>query len=132
MHAEETISSFILLNESTLEKSLALKDWLQSWTTSELEFLKPRDRFLQGHDIVEGEYEENVDGLKWMRYRKGTFVWAPAPPAASEPALEELRKMRHWRTCSTHIVLIPRLLTPTQRKRLNKVSRSPCVVCKPA
>ena len=42
MHGE-TMSSFIVLNESTLKRSPALKDWLRSWVTNELEFLKPRD-----------------------------------------------------------------------------------------
>ena len=63
----------------------------------------------------------NVDGLEWLRYREGTCVWSP-PPAAAEPPLEELRKVWHQRTSSTHIVLIPRLLTPAWRKHFNKVS----------
>ena len=90
MHGE-AMNSFIPLNEGALETSLALKEWLRSWAVGELEFLEPRDWFLREHDIVEGEYERNTDGFKWPRYRKGTFVWTP-PPAAVEPALEELRK----------------------------------------
>ena len=70
---------------------------------------------------MEGVYEENVDGFKWPRYCKGTYIWTP-PPAAAEPALEELRKAQHRRTTSTHIVLIPKLLTPAWRNHLNKVS----------
>ena len=117
----EAMSSFIPLNEGAFERSPSLKEWLRSWTGEELEFLEPRDWFVRGQDIVEGEYERNIDGFMWPKYRKGTFVWAP-PPAAAEPALEELRKARHRRTSSTHLVLIPRLLTPYWRKHLNKVS----------
>ena len=106
------MNSFIPLNESALERSSTLKEWLESWATGNLEFLEPRDWFIRSHDLVEGEFEVNADRFEWPRYRKGTYVWSP-PPAAAEPALEELRKARHRRTASTHLILIPRLLTPT-------------------
>ena len=115
------MDDFIPLNESALDRSHGLKSWLESWTGEDLEFLGPKDWFVRGHDIVEGEFEVNVDGFKWPTYRKGTFVWSP-PPAAAESMLEELRKARHRRTTSTHLILIPRLLTPMWLKHLNKVS----------
>ena len=115
------MDSFIPLNKTVLDRSKALKDWLQTWATDNLEFLKPRDWFLWGHDIVEGEREVNVDGFDWPTYGKGTFVWSP-PPAAAEAVLEEVRKARHQRTESAHVILIPRLMTPYWRKHLNKVS----------
>ena len=36
--------------------------------------------------------------------------------------LEEVRRAQHRRTESTHVILIPRLMAPTWRKHLNKVS----------
>ena len=115
------MESFIPLNESALDRSPALKSWLASWTSGELEILSPRDWFIRGHDIVEGSFETNVDGLKWPRYQKGCYVWAP-PPAAAEVMLEELRKARHRRTESTHVILIPRLMGPAWQKHLHKVA----------
>ena len=115
------MDDFVLLNESALERSSGLKAWLESWTDGNLEFLQPRDWFLRGHNIVEGAFEENIDGFQWPTYRKGTFVWLP-PPAAAELILEEVRKARHRRTASTHLVLVPKLLTPMWQKHLNKVS----------
>ena len=115
------MSSFIPLNESALERSSTLKHWIESWATGDLEFLSPKDWFLRGHDIVEGNFETNVDGFNWPLYRKGTFVWSP-PPAAAETMLEEVRKARHRRTESTHLIVIPRLMTPTWQKHLRKVS----------
>ena len=88
------MESFIPLNESALERSTTLKTWLKSWTSGDVEFLTPRDCFIRGHDIVEGCFETNGDGLKWPVYKKGTYVWAPLPVAA-EVMLEELRKARH-------------------------------------
>ena len=40
------MDSFIPLNETALDRSKTLKDWLQTWATDDLEFLKPRDWFL--------------------------------------------------------------------------------------
>ena len=115
------MESFIPLNEDAIQRSPQLTKWLKSWATGDLEFLTPKDWFRRGHDILEGEFEVNVDGLKWPRYKKGTFVWSP-PPAGAEIMLEELRKARHRRTESTHIILIPRLMSPMWQKHVNKVS----------
>ena len=115
------MESFIPLNESALERSSALKGWISSWAVGELEFLTPRDWFIRGHDMVEGSFETNSDGFKWPSYRKGTFVWSP-PPAAAETMLGELRKTRHRRTKSTHLILVPRLMAPSWQKHLRKVS----------
>ena len=45
---------FIPLNETAFERSATLKDWLKFWVSGDLEFLEPKDWFVQGHDIVEG------------------------------------------------------------------------------
>ena len=102
------MDDFILLNKSALERSIGLKTLLESWADGNLEFLQPRDWFLRGHDIVEGTFEENINGFCWPTYCKGTFVWSP-PPAVAESMLEEVRKAQNRRTVSTHIILIPRL-----------------------
>ena len=115
------MESFIPLNEGAIQRSPQLIKWLKSWTSEELEFLTPKDWFLLGHDIVEGEFEVNVDGFKWPKYAKGTFVWAP-PPADSETILEEVRKARHRRTELTHIISIPQLMSLMWQKHVNKVS----------
>ena len=115
------MESFIPLNKNALERSTDLKSWLESWTSEGLEFLQARDWLLRGHNIVEGSFESNSHGFKWPVYKKGTYVWAP-PPAAAETMLEELRKARHRRTESTHVILIPRLMAPTWQKHLHKVS----------
>ena len=115
------MDSFIPLNEGAIQRSPQLLEWIKSWVSEELEVLTPKGWFLRGHDIMEGEFEVNVDGLKWPKYSKGNFVWAP-PPAAAETALEEVRKARHRRTESTHIILIPRLMSPVWQKHLHKVS----------
>jgi hypothetical protein len=44
------------------------------------------------------------------------------PPAAADVALEELRKAVLKRQNSTHLFIVPRLLTPEWRRQLNKVS----------
>lgn len=53
--------------------------------------------------------------------KSGTFFWSP-PPAASNVCLEELRKARIKRQDSTHIILIPRLLSPLWMKQLFKTT----------
>ena len=64
------MESFIPLNEGGIHRSPQLIEWLKSWVLEELEFLTPKDWFLRGHDIVEGEFEVNVDGFKWPKYSK--------------------------------------------------------------
>jgi hypothetical protein len=51
--------SFILLNETCLEREPKLKDWLKAWTNDGTEFLEPRDWFGRGHDHDGGCYDVN-------------------------------------------------------------------------
>jgi hypothetical protein len=44
------------------------------------------------------------------------------PPAAADVALEELRKALIKRQTSTHLFIVPRLLTPEWRRQLNKAA----------
>ena len=69
------------------------------------------------------EWDEKRTKLKYWRYnhRPGAFVWVP-PPAAADVCLEELRKARIKRQISTHVVVIPRLMTPVWLKQLYKTA----------
>jgi hypothetical protein len=70
---------------------------------------------------MEGEWEINVDGLKLPTFKPGFFVWEAAPVVAIA-MIEELRRARHKRQCSHHIILIPGLMQPEWRKALSKAS----------
>ena len=115
--------SFIPLHLSALEREPALKDWILSWAGSgrkeKIEFLSPVDWFVRGHDIC--GYRVNSDGRKLPTYRKGILVWMP-PPAAARQALEELRQARHKRQVSTHIFIVPHLMTPEWKTQLYKTA----------
>ena len=117
----EAMSNFIPLAESALDRSKTLKGWILAWAGDDIEFLEPRDWFLRGHDIVDGRFEINCDGFKLPTFKPGKFVWSP-PPAAAEACLEELRKARHKRSDSSHIVVIPRVLSPYWKKHLHRVA----------
>jgi hypothetical protein len=96
-----------------------LKEWLSSWIGSGAEFLTPTDWFTRGHDHDDGYYD--VAGFWRHRYRSGTYIWTP-PPGAAEIALEEMRKAIIKRQASTHIFIVPRLLSMEWRKQLHKAA----------
>jgi hypothetical protein len=50
-----------------------------------------------------------------------SYVWSP-PPAAAAAAIEWLGQYIHKRPDSVHIIVIPRLMTSSWRKRLAKTS----------
>jgi hypothetical protein len=80
-----------------------LKDWILTWFSGadSPEFLSPIDWFHHGHHL-------------------STCVWTP-PPAAADAALEQLAFATHKRPYSTHLVLIPRLMTAHWHKLLGKI-----------
>jgi hypothetical protein len=81
--------------------------------------LTPCDWYELGHD-VRGWTHPGKDGLHARPViRKGMFGWFP-PPAAADVALEQLRIARIKRQDSTHLVVIPCLLTPKWLKQLWK------------
>jgi hypothetical protein len=106
--AGEEMLSFVPLAQSAAERSSRLLPWVESWASpkneesSEVKFLSPTE-WCDAHP------------------NGGTYVWTP-PPAAAEAASEWLAQSIHKRPESTHIVLVPRLLTSNWRKRLSKIS----------
>ena len=90
---------------------------LVNTSTSTATFLTPDDWFEKGHDIC--GWSTRSDNHSIPIIQAGTFVWSP-PPAACNVAIEELRKTRIKRQDSTHIILIPRLMTPMWLKQLYK------------
>ena len=110
---------FVPTHLSALERSSGLVDWLQEQIGEDLEVLTPEGWFDRGHDI-DGGYEDE-SGIWIPKYRSSTFVWFP-PPAAAEVAVEELRKARHKRQNSSHIFVVPRLMSTLWEKQLHKAA----------
>ena len=82
-----------------------LGKWL---SVPELKALRPEDWFYKGLDLVGGTKDHH--GVWMPRYESGVHLWTP-PPAAARVAMEQLRRARHSRQCSTHIFVCPRLMT---------------------
>jgi hypothetical protein len=117
--AGKPMLSFFPFHLSAAERSPGLLPWIRSWIGEEAELLTPEGWFERGHDVVGGRI--NAEGMWMPELQQGVFVWAP-PPAAADAAIEELRKARHKRQNSTHIVVVPRLMTPLWRKHLHKAA----------
>jgi hypothetical protein len=96
--------SFVPLNLSALDRSEHLLPWIQSWSQDErsLEVLRPEDWY-SSHQS------------------EGCYLWAP-PPAAADAATELMAKSIHKRYDSTHIMVVPRLMTARWRKVLGKAT----------
>ena len=62
------MEDFIPLKLTALERSNSLKDWILSWTGKEVDRLSPEDWFVKGHDLRDGEFEKNSDGLKLVTH----------------------------------------------------------------
>ena len=125
--AGKPMADFLPFHLTALERSPGLLPWVKSWLGESCEVLTPEGWYERGHDFDGGRV--NTDGVWMPSLRAGTFVWAP-PPAAADAAVEELRKARHKRQQSMHVVLVPRLLTPKWRKQLHKAAD--CVFFMPA
>ena len=119
--AGKRMLDFVPIHMTALERSCHLKPWIETFIDTNAEWLTPSDWFSRGHDIDDGKFEINSDGLSLPCIKSGTFVWAPAPCAA-EVAVEELRKARHKRQQSQHLFIVPRLMQPMWRKHLYKAA----------
>jgi hypothetical protein len=103
----EEMMSFVPLHLRAVDRSAELMPWIWSWCGDKGG--KQKVTLLQPEDWT-SPHEEG-----------GVFVWSP-PPAAAEAALELLGQSIHKRPYSTHVVLIPRLMTSWWRKKLLKTS----------
>jgi hypothetical protein len=117
--AGEDILSFIPLHLSAIERSPTLLGWLNSWINQHLEVLTPSDWYELGHDIRGWTHPGKNCLFSRPVLRKGVCGWFP-PPAAADVALEQLRIARIKRQDSTHLIVMPRLLTPKWLKQLWK------------
>ena len=116
----EDFLSFIPFHLSAFEREPKLKEWVRGLVDTrdtKAIFLTPDDWFEKGHDIH--GWTTRSDNHSVPIIRTGTYVWSP-PPAACNVAIEELRKSRIKRQDSTHIFLVPRLMTPLWLKQLYK------------
>ena len=111
--------SFCPWGSCALERSPTLLPWLHEVFGDKLEVLSPADWFRRGHDHLGGEADSK--GFFRLKIQQGTFLWHP-PPAAADAAIEELRKARLKRRNSTHIVVIPRLVTTLWLRQLYKAA----------
>jgi hypothetical protein len=117
---------FVPIHLTAIERSSTLKPWLVSWMGESAEFLEPAEWFTRGHDHVKNKWEttgdfEDSNVMQYPLLKKGIFIWTPAPCAA-EVAVEKLRKTRHKRQNSMHLIVVPRLMHPHWRKQLYKAS----------
>jgi hypothetical protein len=112
---------FVPIHLSAIQCSKTLEPWIKSFVDKTVEFLSPEGWFTRGHDLDEGNWEINSDGLKLPCIKPGYFVWTQ-PPCAAESAVEELRRARHKRQLSHHLFIVPRLMQPLWRKHLHKAA----------
>jgi hypothetical protein len=109
----EKMEAFVPLHKSALERSPALRPWLEDV------LIDHGARFLS----AEGWFEDTD--------REGTFVWTPAP-AAADIVVERLAQARHKRPNSLHLVVVPRLMTGRWRKQLLKACDFSCRISLPS
>ncbi len=95
--------SFIPLHLSAVAREPDLVPWVVSWlgASSPPTWLEPYDWYVGGPP-------------------SGPQIWHP-PPGVADAALEQLAAAIHKRPKTTHVVLIPRLLTSHWRRLLGKI-----------
>ena len=120
--AGKDMLSFVPIHLKPTDRCDTIRGWVEGWTGEDkLEWLNEEGWFTRGHDLVEGKWELNVDNMQLPVFEPGFFVWE-ASPVTAVVMVEELRKARHKRQDSHHIVLIPRLMQPDWRKALHKAA----------
>jgi hypothetical protein len=87
-----SMTSFVPLSKSTLERDDRVEPWIRSWAGNALEVLSPNDWFNRGQGI--DGYAVDDLGKLMPSHSAGVFLWHP-PPAAASVAVEELRRARH-------------------------------------
>ena len=121
--AGDSITSFIPIHLSAIERSSELEKWVTSWAgevSDQIIQLSPKDWFDVGHDIA--TWERGWDGMERPVLVNGrTYVWCPAPFVA-DVAMAELRKARIKRQTSSHIFLCPRLCSSLWVRQLYKAA----------
>ena len=113
----EDLMTFLPFHLSAFDRSPSLCDWIKSWSGDNSLVFGPKDWFIRGHDISGGY--KNEDGFWMPTIQHGTYIWNP-PPAAADVAIEQLRKARIKRQNSTHVFVVPRLMTPLWLKQFHK------------
>lgn len=108
---------FIPLHQGAIERYGTLMEWIKDWAGSNVECLSPSEWFTRGHDHFGGSRDKA--GFWRIKTKPEIFLWAP-PPAAAEAAIDQLRRALIKRQRSTHIIVIPRLLTTEWLKQLYK------------
>ncbi len=103
----ESRVTFVPVHKSALERSPALRPWL--------------DDILEGHQASFLSPEDWYNGAD----SEGTFVWSPAPVAA-DVVVERLGIASYKRPHSLHLVVVPRLMTGYWRKALLKATDCYC------
>jgi len=98
--------AYVPLHLPALGRSSELQSWLLGWypRADSLMLLQPNDWF----DLV-------------INQRVDHCLWSPAPAAASV-AVEQLCQAQLKRADSTHLIIIPHLMTSRWRKQLSKVA----------
>lgn len=120
----DPMCQYIPLHLSCLQRQPSLAEWIQRFVRPskgqrEIELLGMEDWFTRGHDIQGGSH--NLDGVWIPKFVSGTYVWTP-PPAAAQIAIEQLRAARVKRERSTHVFIVPRLMSPEWLRQLYRVS----------
>lgn len=118
------ILEYVPLHLNALERQKLISEWLPLFVfpsvhQKKVEFLTEADWFVRGHDIIGGS--KNADGVWIPDYKDGTFIWLP-PPAAGLLAVEQLRRARLKRENSTHVFIIPRLMSSEWKRQLFRVA----------
>lgn len=114
-----TLLSFIPLHLTAIERAPELEIWLKNWLGPDSSVLKPIDWFERGHDIT--GWKMCSDNFWRPTFEQGKYIWVP-PPGAAGVAIEELRKARIKRQESTHVFVVPRLLTKEWLRQLYKAA----------
>ena len=119
----ESMLSFVPIHLSALEREQNLRPWLEQvlipTRNEDIVFLDYAGWYERGHDIIGGKH--NGDGIWEPEYEGGTYVWTP-PPSAAIIAVEQLRRARLKRENSTHIMIVPKQMSPEWRRQLFRVS----------